>query len=170
MESSHSLLHDIFIAQGSEAGPVAVAIRAAIVFVVAVAYVRMAKKRFMAQATAIDLVMVITFGSILSRGVNGGATLISTLVAGLVLVALQRIFAHFTAQSHKFGKVVKGSFETLVKDGVVDHVEMRNHDITMADLLSEMRLNGRTEDVEKVALGTLERSGRISIVLKEKAN
>lgn len=168
MESSASLLHNIFLAQGSEAGPIAVAIRAAIIFIVAIAYVRMAKKRFMAQATAVDLVMVITFGSILSRGVNGGATLLSTLVAGFVLVVLQRIFAHFTAQSHRFGKIVKGSFETLIKDGIVDHVEMRTHDISMADLFSEMRINGRTDDVENVALATLERSGRISIVLREK--
>jgi len=167
MESSRQLFHDIFVAQGGEAGPVAVAIRTAIIFVVAIAYVRMAKKRFMAQATAVDLVMVIMFGSILSRGVNGGATLLSTLIAGLVLVAFQRLFAHFTAQSHRFGKVVKGSFETLIKDGVVDHVQMRNHDISMTDLLSEMRMNGRTDNVERVALGTLERSGRISIVLRE---
>lgn len=167
MESGRAFLHDVFIAQGGEAHPLAVAIRAAIIFVVAIAYVRMAKKRFMAQATAVDLVMVIMFGSILSRGVNGGATLLSTLVAGLVLVALQRLFAHFTAQSHRFGRLVKGSIETLVRDGVVDRAEMRHHDISEADLLSEMRVNGRTDDFQKVALATLERSGHISIVLRE---
>lgn len=166
MESLQTFLNEVFIAKGSEAGPLAAAVRTIIVFVAAVFYVRVAKKRFIAQASAVDLVMVVVFGSTLSRAINGGATLLSSLAAGLVLVALQRLFAHFGVRYPGFGTMVKGSFETLVKDGAMDHHQMRLHDISEADLRSELRINGMTDDVSEVALATLERSGRISVVKK----
>ena len=164
MQPNQDLIHQIFIAKGDEAGPIASAIRALIVFVFAIACVRMAKKRFIAQASAADFVMVVVLGSMLSRGINGGATLLGTLVAGLALVGLQRVFAHFSAQSHKFGRMVKGSFEILVKDGAMDRTEMRHHDISEHDLMSELRINGMINDLSQVGLAVLERSGRISVV------
>src|SRR5437016_4493558 len=85
MESTNAFLHEIFLAKGSDAGPSATFMRAVIVFVTAVVYVRLAKKRFIAQASAADLVMVVVFGSTLSRAINGGATLLSSLVAGIGL-------------------------------------------------------------------------------------
>lgn len=161
------IIHQVFVGPGNEAGPLAAAIRAVIIFLAAIILFRMARKRFMAQATAVDLVMVVIFGSSLSRGVNGSSTLLSTLTTGLVLVGMQRLLAHFSARSHRFGRMIKGSSEILVKDGVVDEQQMRFHDISAADLHSEMRINGRTDDTSKIALATLERSGRISIITRE---
>ncbi len=162
-----SALVQIFTAKGSELGPWLVIPRTAIVFLVAILYVRLAKKRFIAQASASDLVMAIIFGSVLSRAVNGGATLLSSLVAGMVLVGLQRLLAHFACRSKSFARWVKGTTEVLVLDGVEDREQMMKHDISEEDLRSEMRINGLTDDVSGVAQATFERSGRISVVRKE---
>jgi hypothetical protein len=92
----------IFTAKGSDLGPWLVIPRTAIVFVMAIAYARLAKKRFIAQASAADLVMAVIFGSVLSRAINGGANLVPSLVAGIVLVVLQRLVAHFGCRSRPF--------------------------------------------------------------------
>lgn len=156
----------IFTSQGSQLDPGLVIPRTAIVFIVAIIYVRMAKKRFIAQASAMDLVMAVVFGSLLSRAINGGATLASGLSAGFTLVVLQRVFAHYSCASPAFSKLVNGDHETLVKDGVMDRDEMKKHDISEEDLRADIRLNGMTDKLEEVRLAVLERSGQISVVKK----
>lgn len=159
-----SPLVQIFTAKGSDLGPLLVIPRTVIVFLMAILYVRVAKKRFIAQASAMDLVMAIIFGSLLSRAINGGATLLSSLSGGLVLVVLQRILAHFSCASRPFARLVKGTYEVLVREGVMDREMMRRHDISEDDLYSEMRINGMTGELADVELAVLERSGRISVV------
>ena len=51
-----------------EIGLAQMAIRAAVVYVVTVAFVRLAKKRFMSRASAFDVILGIMLGSIVSRG------------------------------------------------------------------------------------------------------
>ena len=161
------LLHELFLAHGSDLGAALVIPRTVLVFAAAVLYVRLAKKRFIAQASAMDLVVAVLFGSVLSRSVNGSGTLLSCLVSGFTLVALQRILAHFAGSYPRFERLVKGSCEVMVENGVPVSSQMRKHDITHDDLLSEMRLNALTDRIEDVQTAILERSGRISIVKKE---
>lgn len=156
----------LLLAPGNEMDPVQAMVRSAIVFVVAVAYVRLAKKRFIAQASALDLVMAIVFGSVLSRAINGGATLLSSLSAGLALVLLHRIVMHYSARSPHFFNLVKGNRQVIVRDGEFDHEAMSRHDVTEEDVRQELRTSALTDDLSEVLLATLERSGRISIVRK----
>ena len=157
-------MHQLFLAKGSDVGPVYVSARAIIVFIAAIAFVRLAKKRFIAQASAMDLVMVVILGSVLSRGINGSSSLLSVIMAGIVLVILQRTLAHFSARSHRFGKLVKGNAEVLVRDGKMLTEQMRHHDITEHDLHQEMRIRALVDDLSKIKMAVLERSGQIGFV------
>ena len=166
MEALAHGIREIFLAQGSDLNPVLVIPRTIIVFTVAIVYVRFAKKRFIAQASALDLVIAVMFGSLLSRAINGGATLLSSLVAGFILVVLQRICAHFSCRSQRFAGWVKGSSQVIVRNGQMDIAEMRKHDISEDDLLSEMRTNALTDRLADVEVAIFERSGHIGIVKK----
>ena len=73
--------HDLLFAEGSHLNPIEAAIRAAIVFVAAIILVRWAKRRFIAQASPMDMVMMVVYGSTLSRAINGGGTLAASLSA-----------------------------------------------------------------------------------------
>jgi uncharacterized membrane protein YcaP (DUF421 family) len=164
VEALIAAIEKIFTAQGSDLGPALVIPRTIIVFAVAILYVRIAKKRFIAQASAIDLVLAVVFGSLLSRAINGSGTLISCMAAGLTLVGLQRLLVHWGVGSAWVSNLVKGNCEVLVRDGVIDWEQMREHDISEDDLKQEMRVNGMIRNVEEVALAVLERSGQISVV------
>lgn len=164
MDPNASILEKIFLAKGSDLDPVLIIPRTLIVFIVAIIFVRLANKRFIAQASAMDLVMAVVMGSLLSRAINGGATLLSSLVAGAVMVALQRLFAYWSCRSKWFETLVKGTHQVLVRQGVIDRDQMRRHNITDDELKFEMRLHALTEDLKQVRLAVLERSGEISVV------
>jgi uncharacterized membrane protein YcaP (DUF421 family) len=159
-------IKQFFMAQGSDLGPGLVCLRTIVVFAVAIMYVRWAKKRFIAQATAMDLVLAVMFGSILSRSINGGANLVSGLVAGLTIIVLHRIALHWSYFSERFAQLVKGNAAVLVRDGVIDVAAMREHDVTEEDLKQEMRIRAMTEDVSGIKLAVLERSGQIGFIKK----
>jgi uncharacterized membrane protein YcaP (DUF421 family) len=159
-------IESLFLAKGSDLDPITVIPRTAIVFLAAVLYVRWAKKRFIAQASAIDLVMAVVFGSLLSRAVNGGATLLSSLSAGFTLVALHRVVMHFSARWPWLFDLVKGHKEVIVENGRFVRPVMLRHDVTEEDVRQEMRTRALTDNLDEIELGILERSGKISIIKK----
>lgn len=142
-------------------------LRAVLVYPVAVGMVRLSEKRFIGKFSAFDVILGIMIGSILSRAVTGNSPFLPTLLAGLVLVALHYGFAALAFHSEWFGDIVKGSPRTLVQDGHIQWDAMRRSHISEKDLLSGLRENGRTEDVRQVRLARLERSGNISVILKD---
>ena len=69
------------------------ALRTAIVYVAALALVRLGSKRFLSQATALDVIVAIMLGSIMSWAVDGSAPFLPTLLVGVVLVGVHWLFA-----------------------------------------------------------------------------
>ena len=139
------------------------ALRAAVVYVVTVAIVRLAKKRFMGRATAFDVILGIMLGSIVSRAVTGNAPFLPALAASAVLVAMHWLFSLASWRWHGFGALVKGRPRVLVRDGEPDRAAMRRSHITEHDLEEDLRGEG-LEGPEKVKEARLERSGKVSVV------
>jgi uncharacterized membrane protein YcaP (DUF421 family) len=104
--------------------------------------------------------------AVLSRAINGSAAFFATLGGGVVLVVLHRLFAFLAFYSHGFGILVKGRPDFIVHDGKPDLAMMwRNHASTH-DLDEDMRLSAHTDDVSKIRLARVERSGDISFIKK----
>lgn len=159
--------HDLLFAEGSHLNPIEAAIRAALVFIAAIILVRWAKRRFIAQASPMDMVMMVVYGSTLSRAINGGGTFAASMAAAVTLVLLQRLFAILSFHYPAFDRFVKGRAEVLVDDGKVDSRALREHALTLEDLYADIRLNGNTEELVRVKKAVIERSGQISVVTQE---
>ena len=143
------------------------AIRAVVVYVAALAMVRLGEKRFRGENTAFDLILGIILGSVVSRAVTGSAPFFPTLGAGFVLVGLHWLFSVLAFHSDRFGTLVKGSHRTLVKDGEILWDEMQASHITENDLLDALRTQANIADVGEVKEARLERGGSISVIPKE---
>jgi uncharacterized membrane protein YcaP (DUF421 family) len=78
-------------------------LRAAVVFIVTILMVRLAKKRFMGRATAFDVILGIMIGSIVSRAVTGNAPFLPALVASAVLLVMHWLFSAIALHWHSFG-------------------------------------------------------------------
>jgi len=119
-------------------------LRALVVFVAAVVMLRVGDKRFMGKSTALDVLLGIVFGSIVSRAITGNAPFFPTLAAGLVLVLLHWIAAAVAFRSHGFGRAVKGTERLLVRDGEIQWEAMRKAHITEHDLEEALRVYEQT--------------------------
>jgi uncharacterized membrane protein YcaP (DUF421 family) len=75
-----------------------------------------------------------------------------------------------TYHSPSLDRLVKGDAEVVVKEGKLDRKVLHQNHITQKDLLEELRLNGKVGHVQDVETATMERSGEISIVPKEKSS
>src|SRR4051794_38118494 len=90
-----------------------ISLRAVIVFVVSLAMVRLANKRFLARLSAFDAILGFILASVLARAVNGSAAFFPTLGGGFVLVGVHRIMAVLAFRWEWFGALVKGTSDVL---------------------------------------------------------
>ena len=144
-----------------------VSLRGIIVFVVTIIVVRLSTKRSLAEKTAFDAVLVVIIGSMLARAINGSGPFFATLGGGFVLVLLHRLFGLAAYYSHGFGILVKGKPAVLVQNGRVQHKNMFWNHISDHDLEEDLRLEAKTEDLGKIKVARVERSGDISFIKNE---
>ncbi len=146
------------------AGPLQAALRAVLVYVAALALVRLGSKRFLSQATAFDVIVAIMLGSVMSRAADGSAPFLPTLLVAGVLIGVHWLFALLAYHTSWFGNLVKGHRVLLIKDGEVQQDGMRQGSITDDDLTQALRMQTRQTDPARVKLAYLERNGQISII------
>ncbi len=143
-----------------------ISLRGIIVFLVTLTTMRLGHKRSLSRKTPFDAVLLVILAAVLSRAINGSAAFFATLGGGVVLVVLHRLFAHLAYYSHGFGILVKGRPDTIVHDGECDFRMMRRNHISMHDLEEDMRLGAHIDDLSRVRLARVERSGDISFIKK----
>ena len=84
----------------------------------------------------------------------------------MVLVLLHRLFAFLTFYSHQFGILVKGRPDVIVRDGQCDVPMMWRNHVSTHDLDEDMRLSIHIEDLSRIRIARVERSGDISFIKK----
>jgi uncharacterized membrane protein YcaP (DUF421 family) len=145
-------------------------LRAIIIYVGALAIMRLAgDRRFGGRYTDFDVVLSITFGSLLSRAINGSGPLWVTLVAGCVLVALNRLFAFISGRFPPLSKLISGNSITLIQDGEMQSKNMNKAHISQTDLMASLRSQAHLSDPSQVKVARLERSGQISVIPAERS-
>jgi uncharacterized membrane protein YcaP (DUF421 family) len=149
--------------ESRDIGVLQMGLRAAIVYVVTVLMVRLAKKRFMGRATAFDVILGIMLGSIVSRAVTGNAPFLPALAATAVLIAMHWLFSSIAMRWHGFGFAIKGSPRLLIRDGQIDGHALRKSHMTEHDLWEDLR-GKSVSDLRQVAEAHLERNGSLSVV------
>jgi uncharacterized membrane protein YcaP (DUF421 family) len=141
-----------------------VSVRGVIVFIATLIMVRLGSKRSLAEKTAFDAVFIVIIGSMLARAINGSEAFFPTLGTGFVLVFLHRVFGIAAYYSHAFGILVKGKPVVLVQDGRLQRKNMLWDHISKHDLEEDMRLEAKTDDLSRIQVARLERSGDISFI------
>ena len=138
-------------------------VRAVVVYLVLVAYVRFGKKRFLGEATAFDAVLVIIIGSLASRAISGTAPFVASLAATFILILMHWLISYFSQNSPALSSLVKGHETILVKGGQVDHAALRKAHMSSDDLAEDLRQQGVGAPNE-VKEARLERGGKVSVI------
>jgi uncharacterized membrane protein YcaP (DUF421 family) len=143
-----------------------ISLRGVIVFLVTLITMRLGHKRSLSRKTPFDAVLLVILAAVLSRAINGSAAFFATLGGGVVLVLVHRLFAFLAFYSHGFGILVKGRPDVIVRDGQRDLGFMRRNHVSTHDLDEDMRLSVHTDDLSKIRVARVERSGDISFIEK----
>jgi len=162
-----NLLHAFIGPEDGSAAWWQLSLRALILFVAGIGFLRIAGRRTFSQATPLDIIVALIIGSNLSRIMTGKAPFLPGLAATLTLVCLHRILAMATLRWSLLANWLKSKPAVLVRDGQVDEKALKAHGLSEGDLLESLRLE-QAESVEHVKLATLEGGGRISVVPADK--
>jgi uncharacterized membrane protein YcaP (DUF421 family) len=142
------------------------ALRAVIIFLVALVLMRAGHKRSLARKTAFDTAFVIIIGAVLARAINGSGPFFPTIGISILLVFLHRALGFIAYRSPGFERLIKGRPELLLREGELLREPLRHHDISHADLEEDLHLCGK-HNLGEIALARLERSGDISFIPKQ---
>jgi len=143
-----------------------IGLRAIIVYLVMIAFVRFGKKRFLGRATAFDAILVIVIGSTAARAITGNAPFFETLFGVLVLIAMHWVISFVARGSPTLSELVKGHSTVLVRDGHVNTHALKKAHMSIDDLHEDLRQQG-VDKVAEVKEAQLERSGELSVIKKK---
>lgn len=139
-------------------------LRAILVYPLALAMVRVGDKRFLGELAALDFLLAIVIGSIVSRAISGSAPFFPCMAAAFSLVLLHRGLAMAGYRSGRIGRLVKGMPRPLIRDGEILWDQMRKASIGEEDLLGATRRAAGLRKIEEVEQAFLERNGQISVI------
>ncbi|KTD15976.1 Protein of uncharacterised function (DUF421) [Legionella lansingensis] len=142
-----------------------VIIRSFLLFSLSIILIRFGNRRYHLH-TAFDYLLLVILGGLLSRGINGNASFISTVVAAASLVIFHRWIAIITFHFRSLDYLLKGKARLIIKDGEILTSQLKKYHLTKADILTEMRTKMNTDDPKKIAAAYLEATGTISFIAK----
>jgi uncharacterized membrane protein YcaP (DUF421 family) len=146
--------------------PLQMSSRAALMFVVLLALIRVGGARIFGKKSSFDNVVVILLGAIAARGVVGASPFGATVAASSVIVILHRVIAWLVVRFPMFGRVLKGRPVVLYEDGKVRHSRLLSTTIGEDELVESLRLETRQAQLAAVEEARLETNGRISFLVK----
>ena len=138
-------------------------LRAVIVYGSTVAMVRLGKRHFMSRDSAMDMIVGIVLGAVVSRAIVGSSPFLPALVAGATLVAAHWTLSLAAFQWRGLDGLLKGDARVIAEDSRTYDDRLAEAHMTKKDLWQELRGQGVSR-LEQVSKATLERSGRVSVL------
>lgn len=140
--------------------------RAVILYVAIIASVRIMGKRQIGELQPSELVITILISEIAAIPINdNGIPLVNSFIPLLVLVSLEIITSCVSIKSRKFRNVMQGNSIIIIKDGVIDQVQIKRLRFSVDDIMEELRKKN-VFDINEVQYAIVETDGSISIMFK----
>jgi uncharacterized membrane protein YcaP (DUF421 family) len=140
-----------------------IVLRAALIYVVLFALIRIAGKREVGELSPFDLVFLLVIAEQASQALSGGDK--SILGAGIGLVTmftLNLAVTYLTARIPRAERVLEGKPRFLVAGGKVDYETMRREAVSKNELLAALRDKGCLRP-SQADWAVLETDGTISV-------
>ncbi|WP_251975975.1 DUF421 domain-containing protein [Salinicola avicenniae] len=136
----------------------------ALSFVALIAIIRLSGKRTLSKWNAFDFVVTIALGSTLSTAlISTDVSLMQSLVAFVLIVALQFVITFSSVRSRRIKNLVKSQPTLLLEAGRFRTETMRRERVVEAEIRAAIRENG-IADVETVQAVVLETDGTFSVI------
>ena len=144
-------------------------VRAVVVYLMVLVFIRISGKRQVGQMTPFDLVLFLLISNAVQNAMNGGDNSITAgaiLAATLILVDL--FIGWLTRRSRKLERLIDGDAEILIHNGKLRTGALERAGLTHHELLAALRESdcARIEDVHAAILET---NGRVTVLTRKGA-
>jgi uncharacterized membrane protein YcaP (DUF421 family) len=140
-----------------------VAVKAALLFAVAVVGLRLEERRTLAQFNAFDFTVAVAIGSIIARTATAASTsFVTGAVALVTLLALHRIVA-FARRHSRVARAIDHPPRVLIADGRIQDRELAWAGLTSTDIYVLLRRHGVT-DLSQVGYLLYEPNGCTTLI------
>lgn len=144
-------------------------VRAPLLYVAVVLFIRVSGKRSLSQMNNFDWIVTVALGSIVASGtLLKDVTLAETLAAIASFLGLQWALTRLTSRSEAAARVIKAEPTLLVRNGEFLKGAMHRERISRDELLAAVRQHGLSS-LEDVEWAILETNAKISIVPRSRA-
>ncbi len=144
--------------------PHQMAARAAVVFFLALIYIRTGGLRMLGRHSAYDSLTALILGSILGRAVISHDSFWGTLLAAIVIMLLHRLVSWITFKSSWAGSILKGKSIVLFQNSQPIMKNLSRWHITENDLQEAVRKHLHEDDMSHVKEIYIDRSGELSVI------
>ncbi|WP_408260473.1 DUF421 domain-containing protein [Paraburkholderia phytofirmans] len=157
----------LLFGQGRALDPLQMAMRAIVVFLIALVLIRISGRRSFGQRSPFDSVVVILLGATLSRAIVGASPFIATVGASFMIVICHRALAWACMRARALERLVGGVEREVFSNGEFNEREMDAALISRTDVQESVRQKTGSRSMENVAAAILERNGEVSVIRKE---
>jgi len=143
------------------------ALRGGVIFWVGYLLLRIGGWQIFGKKSALDYVILIVVGSVLSKIIIGDAPFFPATAACLVMVLLNRFISLLCAKYKWFSYLLEGKPVLLYDQGQLYWQNLKKSCISYQEFMQSLRLEMNTENLQLIQSAKLESSGRISFVHKQ---
>jgi len=141
-------------------------IRLVIVYVFLTFTVRFMGKRQIGEMQMSELITAFILSELAAMPITDtGIPLLFSLIPIMLVAIMEILISYAFLRSRKLARMVTGSPQVLIRDGIIDAKALLSCRMTIAELMGELRLQG-TPSPADIAYAILEENGRISVIPK----
>jgi len=134
-------------------------IRPVVVYIFLIVFLRLFGKRELAQLNPFDLVVLLSLSNTVQNAIIGDDNSVSGgMIGAFALLAINWILMRLLYRAPKVTAVLEGSPATLVQNGIVNQVALKQETLTHEELISILNKNGFNDPAD-VDLCVLEPNG-----------
>jgi uncharacterized membrane protein YcaP (DUF421 family) len=141
-----------------------VAIRTAIIYGFIVVALKFGGQRDVGSMSRLDLIVLLVIADAVQNAMVGeNTTLVGGIVAGAVLITLDRGLRYVERRRPGVRKAIEGEPRMLIRNGKVLSKALREEDISTEELMAALREHGLIRP-DQAELAVLETDGSISVI------
>jgi uncharacterized membrane protein YcaP (DUF421 family) len=157
---------DKLFGHGESITALQMSVRATIVFFITLILIRIGGVRIFGRRSAVDTIIVIIMGSVLARGIVGASPFLATLAASAAMIVIHRVLGLLSTKYRGIEITIKGNHVLLYSNGKIIAKNLEKTSLSKEDLEESLRLETKSNSLEKVETAYLETNGRISFIMK----
>lgn len=155
--------------EGRDLTTLQMSVRALIMFFVALLLIRISGMRTFGKNSAFDIIIGITLGAMLSRGIVGASPFGSVVIASAVLAIVHRLLGWVAVRYSSIDDIIKGESRVLYKNGEIQWKKLKRSSISINELRESVRQEIHENNFDNVDRIYIDSSGKISVVRKKKS-